>query len=91
MGADKHDSVSQKGVPQEFWVHLRSFNFKDPRRYTYDIMVFVPQNLAILRFLVFTRPLCVTISYDPASDGGYSESGSLTEVKVQRGDAGVTE
>lgn len=35
--------------------------------------------------------VCVTKSGNPASNGSDSESGSLTEVKVQRGDAGVTE
>lgn len=56
-------------------------------------MVFFHPKQNVSQFPVFTRPLCVTKkkSLDPAISRSYNESGSFVEVKVQRGDAGVTE
>lgn len=65
MGVDERDSVGQKDAPQEFGVDLGSLNVNPPPspptcHHTYDITVFFPKKGDLLKFLVFTRLLCVT-------------------------------
>lgn len=59
-GVDERDSVSQKDAPQEFGVDLGRLNVNPPPVITPMTSRSSFPKTGILKFLVFTRLLCVT-------------------------------